>query len=331
MGRAVESAGGPSRAVETAGDPSRVVEIACDESGSEGEKLVGGNTDMFAHASVRIDVRAAERCLDAVRERAPSPTTMYKSSILRRSKHRWVVAWLLGPSGPLLGHAHVHLIDKPRLFTVRLADLLTGDPARARRLAAALGLEGPRVYGAETWTAFLASLNDLLRARNGRVEITTDAAYDLVESLRPAAPPGGPVAELMDLLLRARPRVEAFGERAPGAMPVLDPLIAAIVGTVAHWGRDGARVRVVHDRQTILTDDRIAELTSLAGPLPGGGRLDGFRLAASASDARIQVADLLAGAARQIAESNRRGGADPELTALLRPYTSFWGFSGRTS
>ncbi|MEV0195866.1 hypothetical protein [Nonomuraea sp. NPDC050691] len=299
------------------------VEIACDESGSEGEKLVGGNTDMFAHASVRMDARAAARCLEAVRERAPSPTTEYKSSILRRAKHRWVVAWLLGPSGPLLGHAHVHLIDKPHFFTVRLADLLTGSPARARHLAAGLRLEGPRVYGAETWTAFLASFNDVMRARNGRIEFSADAAYDLVESLRPAAPPGGPVAELMDLLLRARPQVEAFGARVPGAMPALDPLIAAIVETVAHWGRGGVRVRVVHDRQTILTDERIAELRSLARPLPGGDRLDAFRLAPSVSDTRIQVADLLAGAARQIAEADLRGDGDPELTALLRPYTSF--------
>ncbi|MBN6058427.1 hypothetical protein JYK22_41285, partial [Nonomuraea sp. RK-328] len=303
-------------------DLGHAVEIACDESGSEGEKLVGGNTNMFAHASVRMDARAAARCLEGVRERAPSPTTEYKSSILRRAKHRWVVVWLLSPSGPLFGHAHVHLIDKPRFFTVRLADLLTGSPARARHLAAGLSLEGPRVYGAETWTAFLASLNDLLRARNGRVEISADAAYDLVESLRPAAPPGGPVAELMDLLVHARPQVEAFGERAPGAMPVLDPLIPAIVETVAHWGRGGARVRVVHDRQTILTDDRIAELASLTRPLPGGGRLEGFRLAPSVSDTRIQVADLLAGAARQIAEADLRGDGDPELTALLRPFTS---------
>jgi hypothetical protein len=32
------------------------VEIACDESGYEGEKLIGTTTDVFAHASVRMPV-----------------------------------------------------------------------------------------------------------------------------------------------------------------------------------------------------------------------------------------------------------------------------------
>jgi len=32
-----------------------LVQIACDESGYEGEKLIGGMTDVFAHASVRVD------------------------------------------------------------------------------------------------------------------------------------------------------------------------------------------------------------------------------------------------------------------------------------
>lgn len=29
------------------------LEVACDESGSDGENLTGGNTDVFAHAGVQ--------------------------------------------------------------------------------------------------------------------------------------------------------------------------------------------------------------------------------------------------------------------------------------
>jgi hypothetical protein len=36
-----------------------LVQIACDESGYEGEKLIGGMTHVFAHASVRLDVESA--------------------------------------------------------------------------------------------------------------------------------------------------------------------------------------------------------------------------------------------------------------------------------
>ncbi|MFD0662567.1 hypothetical protein [Thermocatellispora tengchongensis] len=45
----------------------------------------------------------------------------------------------------------------------------------------------------------------------------------------------------------------------------------------------------------------------------------------------MQVADLLAGAARKIAEDALHGHGDPELTALLRPYVhprSIWGPGG---
>ena len=36
-----------------------LLEVACDESGSEGEKLVRGSTDTFAHASVDVTTAAA--------------------------------------------------------------------------------------------------------------------------------------------------------------------------------------------------------------------------------------------------------------------------------
>lgn len=47
----------------TSRSTGQVLEIACDESGSEGEKLIGGETDVFAHASVRLDVQTATECI----------------------------------------------------------------------------------------------------------------------------------------------------------------------------------------------------------------------------------------------------------------------------
>lgn len=62
-----------------------------------------------------------------------------------------------------------------------------------------------------------------------------------------------------------------------------------------------------------------------------GTSLAGLRLVDSRTDTRIQVADLLAGAARKIAEDELRGHGDPELTALLHPYVtpaSIWAPTG---
>ena len=64
------------------------LEIACDESGSEGEKVVGGTTRMFAHASVDIDAARAADCIVELRGRTRSPAEEYKASVVLRTQNR---------------------------------------------------------------------------------------------------------------------------------------------------------------------------------------------------------------------------------------------------
>jgi len=68
------------------------MEIACDESGSEGEKLVGGVTAVFAHAGVRLSHEEAATCVRSLREMIKSPAVEYKANHLLRA---------LGPRGAL--------------------------------------------------------------------------------------------------------------------------------------------------------------------------------------------------------------------------------------
>ncbi|MGW5686566.1 DUF3800 domain-containing protein [Nonomuraea sp. NPDC003754] len=311
----------------------RLREIACDESGSEGEKLVGGNTKVFAHAGVGFDIESAARCMREVRRRAPSPTTEFKAGILLRGKHRGTLAWLLGPAGPLLGNAHVHLVDKAFLVVRAVAELLPAAGDTPADVAATVYREGPHALGHARWTAFLTSFNDVLRTKNGRGPVVSvEEAFDLVDVLRSAGA-GGPTGAVMERLAGARPRVAAFRARLlgePPLMPVLDPLVPAIVGAVDRWAADDAPLFLVHDRQTMLTDERIAQLRAHPVVRRGSptGRLAGVRLVDSRTDPRVQVADLLAGAARRIAEDELEGRGDAELTALLRPYvdaSSIWG------
>lgn len=214
-----------------------VLEIACDESGSEGEKLVGGVTAVFAHAGVRLSHTAAQECVTTLREMIKSPALEYKANHLLRQKNRAVLLWFLGPDGPLPGNAHVQLVDKRRLL--------------AAEVEAAFGdVSGP-----------LEPYNDLLRARGPR-----------------------------------------------GA---LDPLFPAILRAVAQWGE---RVSIVHDQQLSLTDGRIEQLKKSAP------QLENLRLVDSRDDARVQVADFLAGIARRVAEEELNGRPDREVIALLRPF-----------
>lgn len=314
------------------------LEVACDESGSEGEKLIGGETDVFAHAGVRLDTAAAAACIREIRERIRSPAVEYKANHLLRKKHRSVLEWLLGASGPIHGNAHVHLTDKEFFVTGKIIDILGGEASyaaiadrdrQATAMAVTLYREGRRAFEREQWESFLGSFNDLLRVKNRRgSEPSADSFFHVVDTLQLSGAPG-PLVEIMSLLRRARPQVDAVRAKLLGnskMISALDPLIPAIVRAVAYWGGDGRPVSLVHDEQLSLTEERISQLEERVSSLRTG-RLAGLKLVDSRSDSRVQVADFLAGVARKIAsdELNERGEAG--LTALLRPYvdpSSIW-------
>jgi hypothetical protein len=267
-----------------------VLEIACDESGYEGEKLIDTTTDVFAHAGVHLDPAAAAACMAQLRVRIRSPATEYKANHLLRAKHRPVLVWLLSPASPLYGTSHVFLIDKAYFVVQKLTEVLGAPPPAADH-------------------DFLVAANNLMRVKTIGSPVDEFFALPQAASLAPA-----------------RPRAEAF--RAwllgqPRSTSVLDPLIPSLVRAVAYWGADGESVAIVHDRQKTLPAERIAQL----GPATTA-RLAGVRMASSALDARIQLADILAGAARKIASDELNAHGDEELTALLRPYVdaeSIWG------
>ncbi|WP_219416550.1 NAD-dependent protein deacetylase of SIR2 family [Pseudonocardia nigra] len=285
-------------------------EIACDESGYEGEKLVGGETDVFAHASVYLTPESAAGCVVELRRRIRSPALEYKANYLLREKHRSALVWLLGPRGPLGGAACVHLVDKAFL----LVDRLVGDGAPGSDAARALYRAGREAPHRAHWHAFLAAANDVLRPRNRQDARAAGSLADTVRALRTGMP-----AEAGAVLL------ELGDPRGGGGL--LDPLVPAIVRAVDRWS-DGGRlaVSVVHDRQTALTQERVATIAHLAGT--PGGRPVGLCFVESRTDPRVQVADFIAGVARKVASDDLAGRNDPELVALLRPYVdpaSLWG------
>jgi hypothetical protein len=297
------------------GYTGRVTEIACDESGSEGEKLVGGETDVFAHASVGLSVEAAGACVQEIRDRIRSPAVEYKANHLLRAKNRAVLVWLLGPSGPIHGHARVHLTDKTFFLLGKLTDLLLGSPD----VAGLLYRDGPGAFGRARWDAFLEAGNNLLRVKNRRAVRPVEEFQRVVDEL--SGP--GALGEILERFRAAGPRAEVFRAKVredPRMIPPLDSWLPAIVRAVASW--EGDSVSIVHDEQLTLSEDRVSQLKAVIGD-----RLAGIRLVDSRSDARVQVADFLAGVARKIAseELNHRG--DSELIAALRPYVdpfSIW-------
>lgn len=281
-----------------------MLEIACDESGYEGQRLIGATTDVFAHGSIMIDQAAADGCMAELRRRIQSPATMYKANHLLRAKHRAVLEWLLG--GPLTGCGHVFLIDKAYYVVAGVVSVL--DPSLD---AAGLCRAGRAEADPQDWEAFLAAANDLLRTKD-----IPDAVPAFYEALDRVELPGlDPLRETKSLAeeYRARPL------SSPDFIPALDPLIPSLIAGVRYWGPSA----VVHDRQTTLSPERIAYLREATG-----GQLAGVRLVDSFYDSRVQLADVLAGVARKIASEALNGRGDPRLTRLLRSYvdeTSIWG------
>lgn len=304
--------------------PPAVVEIACDESGSEGEKLVGGTTDVFAHASLDVAADVAVACIDEVRVRARSPAEELKASVVLREQNRAVLEDLLGPGGPFHGHARVHLTDKELYLVGKLVELLGNgtahDPCALHRDATAeLG---------DRWRRLLAAFNDLMRARLvDDARVLADDVAVLADGLARAAA-GTTTGDTLTTLARALPTDTAglrhLLDKSRG-VTVLDPLVPALAAAVAHWGADGRAVSVVHDEHRTLRETGLAHLGTLCGT---GGAFAGIRFVDSRDDPRVQLADFLAGAARRIASDARRGQPDPVLTRLLRPYVdpaSVWG------
>lgn len=303
------------------------VEVACDESGSDGENLTGGNTDVFAHASVRLPVESAAAHVQEIRKRIRSPAEEYKANHLLREKHRAVLEWFLGPDGPLAGNAHVHLTEKAFFVVDRAVDLLLGEEEDGDGTeAVTLYREGRRTFGEGPWRQFLAASNQLMRIRNdGEATAPADVFFRTVDVLHEEHSRTR-AGKILGRLAEARPRTRADAYRArmpesPDVFPVLNPLLPAIVRTADHWSAGRRSVRLVHDRQNMLTPDRIAWLKTVT-------RIDELLLVHSRDDARIQLADFLAGIARKLASDELGERGDPVLTALLRPYvgvTSVWG------
>lgn len=135
----------------------------------------------------------------------------------------------------------------------------------------------------------LAAANDLLRVK--------DQPGVVDEFLRVSGlTEGRERAELFRAWLLADPVVNS----------VLDPLVPALVAAARRYGP----VTVLHDRQTMLPARRIAHIRELTG-----GALAGLRFADDSVHPQVQIADMLAGTIRWIAEHD-----DPELTELAQPY-----------
>jgi len=240
----------------------------------------------------------ARECVAELRVRIGSPAQEYKANHLLRPKHRRALEWFLGPDGPISGRARVALVDKER-FLLRTFLTLLSNPDSPGWLAVPDADTGPLddirgTCGDAAWRTFLDGVNDLLRGRRPPDELL-------------------PVGDWIG----CRDALRAVAARQARENPdrvVVDPLFWAISRVADMWG---GPVAVVHDRHRSLTPTRIGALMAACAP-PGG--LVRFDLTAARADARVQLADFLAGIVRRAHTAELEANGDPVLLDLVRGY-----------
>lgn len=306
------------------------VEIACDESGFTGGNLTFKGT-VFVHASVRVEAAAAQAEMDRLGRRVSARGEL---------KAGWLLRWadpadlrrLLDPQGPVLAGARVHLIDTRLFLLCRLTDVVLGssqvnglelpggDPQR-REPALVLRRHGERVFGTEQWGNFLIAAGNALRTNSRWVPATAVSGLeDAVDQLAARSAPTA-VHDAMRRLRRGGERIRSARqtlEDDPRRCPLLEPLLPALTRAVLHWGAVHPSLVVMHDEQSALTPWRVADIARLLAARHSGHTLDLVRVD-SRDDARVQVADLVAGIARRAASSVLAGQAEDELVELVRP------------
>ena len=311
---------------------TRHLEIACDESGFTGGNLVGGQNQVFAHASVRMNPGDARKLVASLLQQIGAHGSgEYKAAELLRSRHRPVLKWLLSDSSPIRGNAYVHLTDTRFFVIARLLDVLLGgdtvsgtscpgENARTRELAITLYQSGLQNYGQHRWQEFLTLAANLFRTNNRWLPKTpVPMFYAAVDSLAQSQA-DAEVHEVMTRLSSTRAIAEATRAsylQNPKLTPLLEPLIPALTTAVHYWGTHAELVSVIHDEQSALTPERIADIARTFAASRPGRQLIGVSQVDSRGDARVQLADFVAGIARRVASDKLNDRQDTELFLLL--------------
>ena len=333
--------------LETPGRPVLpLIEVACDESGFSGTNLLDAATPVFTHASVDLRLDEAADLVDGLKSRSSWPPGEFKSGqLLRGPRARESLEPLLAA---LTDRAHVQVVDKELFLATRVVDLLLAEPSYAagtslsvdQRPAALALYRAGRSRGNE-WHAFLSCFVELVRTkkRHPTERRLVGAFFRARDALAEGLASEGPDADAATVLAAlTRTRTRAVLARLagddPAVPPPLEPMLPALAETVLFWSGARRQVLVVHDEQSALTATRLRRLQQVlaeapewvgrwssrarTAPAPDGSAteqvspLAGLVTVDSRDDARVQVADLLAGVARRSPDIDR----DP----LLRPF-----------
>ncbi|UIN31303.1 DUF3800 domain-containing protein [Microbacterium binotii] len=313
-------------------DPSpQTAVIACDESGSEGDNLLDALDPVFVLASTNLSLGDAEAFTDRLRRDMPTQAPEFKSKIALREKHRPA---LLNALDSLADAGNIHLVDKTYFVTAKLVDVLLGGDLvdvglHGRARADYLADNAAAAIGHQRWDTLLRSFATLLRGhrRTGRARPTPDTFFAALRDARTNCQ-DGTTGTMLHRMWARRDIVSELASAPTSAMREIDPMWPSLVAVAHAWTiRLGdIPLEFVADDYGSIGLDSVDELMSAAArPFPvlglwhPGAELRGVSFVDSRSDARVQVADILAGVGAAISKLAFAGVFDDPLQIHAHP------------
>lgn len=297
--------------------------VVMDEAGHTGENLLDPDQPVYALAAVQVDVATAEAAVTDALGRAQKSTTELKFSSLRKSNvGRKNVVTLLEDVKLMADDAAIIVVHKPWMVAAKLIDELVEprmlakgiQPAwyaggAAKNMAHALFELGPPALGEmyrELTSSFVALVRDYAPEAGAAFVRTLQRCKIVCRHEQ--------VHDLLSLMIDTPEEMDAeFATREDA----LDPALTSLFWQGGYWSSVlRTQFEVLHDdstsvqrwQETIFGDiqrrmaDRTASESFTLGDitvhLPT--LVDTVTFEASHDDARLQVSDLLAGAAAHV-------------------------------
>ncbi|WP_319446150.1 MULTISPECIES: DUF3800 domain-containing protein [unclassified Mycobacterium] len=317
---------------------ARPVQIACDESGSDGENLIDGSSRVFAHGSTDLDAAAASQFIDDLRGTVKFQGPELKSAtLLQNAQRRAALLDTFATGGPLSSRVKFLVMDKWYVAAAKVIDLVIEEDAYANgvdiystgeayRMAQTLMREGPRAFGESRWQQLLGEFVSFVRRRQRVGTKTTQ--IELIQTIDDLRLRNNrrSVTAIMQRLWQGRHHLEDYGPDSPiASMGTLEPIVPAIVSTAKAWHHvHHIPIEIVHDRYAALTPAAVKDILAVStARWPNMGippPITSLQQVDSRTDARVQVADLVAGVGAWAARSALDGMLTDQDAELIRPY-----------
>ncbi|PYD00816.1 hypothetical protein B4U78_008815 [Microbacterium esteraromaticum] len=305
--------------------------IACDESGAEGENLMASNHPVFVHGSVNVGLEEANELAAWMKAETGSQASEIKSKTMLSLGNRGALFDLLRR---LDGRANMYFVEKSYFVTAKMVSLFIAWPAllngediaadgSGRELTDRLHSKAPKALGIDRWNALLHSCNQLLRSylREGTVRPTTAPFLAALDDARVHCADVD-VRVILESMWMARDLAEEYQSAGRVALRELDPMAGSLVAVAMTWALrlNDAPFEFLIDRYSLLTEEgltAIADATredlSLGGFDFPRADLRALRMTDSRLDARVQIADIIAGVGREVARLAMTGDFDNQL------------------